>query len=155
MEFYKNLLKKNEKNPLRLFIGLLFLIVAILWVVSKRWDNEPITLFDWIYSLIFALNALVHIMGGLGVPIEGFMGKAFIKVDSNQIQVKPGIFKKEQTADWNTVQSIDNKGNQLVIVKNDNSNLNISFTDLEYSIVQEIKSALTDIANKKGINNKL
>ena len=151
MELEKNLLKKVEKNPLFVFLGIMFLVIAILWLLSKRWNNESVKIFDCIYSGIFALNALIHMMRGFGYPIEGFIGKAFIKIDSNRIQMKSGIFKKEQIAIWDLVQSIDCKANQLVIRKNDNSCILFPFSEIEYSTVQELKNILTAIASKKGI----
>ena len=151
MQYYKDLLKENKRSKFRVFIGLSFLVVAVVWITIKQTENEPIKMFDWIYSGIFALNALVHTIGGLGYPIEGLFGKAFIKVDDNIIEFKFGVFEKEKTVDWENIRAIDYKANQLLIAKNDDSHLTIALSKLEYSMVQEIKNILTALANKKGV----
>ena len=155
MEYYKDLLKENKRSKFRVFLGLSFLVVAVAWIATKQVNNEPIMTFDWIYSGIFALNALVHTIGGLGYPIEGLIGKAFIKVDENMMTFKLGVFEKRKTVSWENIQSLDYKANQLLISKKDNSRLILALSKLEYSIVQEIKTSLISLANKKGIKINL
>lgn len=151
MEFYKDLLVKNKKSKFRVVLGLFFLLVAVAWIAVKQMDNEPIKMFDWIYSGIFALNAVVHTIGGLGYPIEGLVGRAFIKIDKNSISFKLGRFEKEESVSWEDVQAIDYKVNQLLILNKDESQLILSLSKIEYSIVQEVKGKLTVLSNKKGI----
>jgi uncharacterized membrane protein YciS (DUF1049 family) len=150
MQYYIDLLE-NRKSKFRVFVGLSFLVVAVAWVAIKLLENETIETFDWIYSGIFALNALVHTMGGLGFSIEGMIGKRFIKIDYDFIALKLRIYEKEKTVSWENIQAIEYRNNQLFIHKKDNSYLRLALSRLEYSIVQEIKRTISDIAVKKGV----
>ena len=151
MESYKDLLKYNKRSKFRVFLGLSFLVVAIAWIALKHFNNTEIGLFDWIYSGFFILNALIHIYGGFGYSIEGLIGKSFIRIDENSANFKLELFKKEKIASWDSIQSIDYKANDLLILKNNKFSLAISLSKLEYSMIQEIKNTLTDLANRKGI----
>jgi CheY-like chemotaxis protein len=79
--------------------GLTFLIIAFFWIFTRINNNETINLFDWFYTAIFGLNGLVHIIAGLGYSIESIFGKAFIKIDNDNINIKLGIFEKEKSFD--------------------------------------------------------
>jgi len=151
MEYYLDLLKEKQQSKLRLVIGILFLAVSIAWISMKIIENKPIEIFDWVYSAIFLLNALVHILGAIGYPFERLFGKAFIKIDKNTIRIKSWIFDKEQVADWDNIQSIEFKMNQLLLSDNNNSNISISLSKLEYQWVQKIKDAVRNLASEKGI----
>lgn len=154
MEYYKDLLKEKQQSKLRLFIGILFFAVSIAWITMKMIENKPIETFDWVYSGIFLLNALIHILGAVGYPFEGLFGKAFIQIDNRSIRIKSWIFEKEQSAVWDDIQSIEFKMNQLLLSEKDDSCTSISLSKLEYLWVQEIKDTLRNLASKKDIHIK-
>ena len=61
--------KKESKSVPRIILGIIFLVLAIGWLTNKVIDNQSISLFDWGYSGIFALNGLIHVIEGLGFSI--------------------------------------------------------------------------------------
>ncbi|PKQ63982.1 hypothetical protein BZG02_08190 [Labilibaculum filiforme] len=151
MKLYIDLVKRNEKNPLWVFIGLMFLVASMLWITPKLLNSELIGIFDWFYFSFFALNGVVHTIGGLGYPVEGLIGKAFIEVDNNSIKFKFGVLKKEEAVNWENIQTIDFKTYQFLICRKDNTYLTFPLFKLEYAMVQKIKNTITELATKKEI----
>jgi hypothetical protein len=132
--------------------GLTFLIIAFFWIFTRINNNETIKLFDWFYTAIFGLNGLVHIIAGLGYSIESIFGKAFIKIDNDNINIKLGIFEKEKKVNWKDILSIDYKPNNFKILKRDNSIQLFSISKLDYSCISEIKEIISRLAEDKKID---
>jgi len=151
MNYSKNLLKGRKKSTFAIVVGILFFIVAISWIPVRLTENGSVSGFDWFYMIIFLLNGLSQTMAGLGYSIDSLVGKAFIEIDNQIIRLKTGPFDKEQSITWDEIHSIDYKLNKLMITKNNRTKLNLTMSKLEYSVIQEIKNVISEIANKKEI----
>ena len=151
MNYSKDLLKEKKKTKFGIVLGILFFVIAISWIPIRLIEKNTISSFDWFYTIIFILNGLSQIMVGLGYSVERLIGKAFIKIDNQVIKIKTGAFDKEQSIDWNDINSIDYKPSNFIIIKNDKSSFKLTMTKLEYSVIQEIKNVINEIVNNKTI----
>ena len=68
-------IKKENKSVFRIILGLIFFAISIGWIADKINDSQIISLFDWAFTGIFALNGLVHITQGLGFSFTKGVGK--------------------------------------------------------------------------------
>jgi hypothetical protein len=152
MEFNKNLLKTPKKSKVRIIFGIAFIVFSCIWISLRLMDNLPIRFFDWLYSGVFSLNGVIHIMAGFGYSIEGVFGKAFIKIDSEFINVKLGSFEKESKISWQAITSIDYKPTLFRIHKIDNTTQVVEIEKLDYSGIQEVKDVISKIAEDKKLN---
>jgi hypothetical protein len=151
MEYKRDLFKGNDKSVFRLIIGFAFLVISILWIMSKIHENELLKPFDWLYSTVFALNGVAHIFAGFGTSIERFFGKSFVHIDNDTINIKFGAFEKEKKTYWQDILSIDYVPHHLTIQMKDNSTKIYSLTKLDSSCISDIKETITKIATVKGI----
>lgn len=151
MEYKKDLLKNHDKSIFRLILGIIFCVISVLWIIAGLMDNELIRLFDWFYSGFFTLTGLYHIFAGLGIPIEGFFGKAFIHIDKEMINIKLGAFEKEYKIDWNEIRSIECKLSDFTFQKMDNSSIFFPISKLDYSIIISMKDIISKLAASKDI----
>jgi len=152
MELYIDLLKRETKKSLfRIALGILFFLLAIVWISIRFFDNETIKPFDWISFGLFAIIGIIHIVEGLGFPFEKIFGKAYVLINSEFISLKASVFEKEQFVKWNDIISIDYKLNKLKIEKIDNTTLLIDLTKFNYITINEIKKAVSCIAKVKNI----
>lgn len=151
MEFKKDLLGNQEKSYFRLILGAVLLIISILLIVLKSCNNEEITLFDWIYFGLFAMNGIGQIVSGFGYRIEKLFGKAFILINEDKISLKMKVVGKEQTVLWSEIKTINYNVNKLHIQKTDNTTLTFSFSEIEYALKNEIKECIKCIADDKHI----
>ena len=150
MEYERDLLKNNNKSIVRLILGIAFIVISVLWITVRDADNELIRSFDWFYSGFFTLTGVAHILLGLGISIQKFFGKAFIRIDNDLIDVKLGLFEKEQKIFWHDIQSIEYKSFNFKIQKQNNTSI-ISISNLDYPSISEIKNIMTKLADKKEI----
>ena len=150
MELNVNLLEREKKSYIRLGIGLVFIILTIIWIVIITLNNWVVKPYEWLNIGICALNGIAHTLYGFGSSIERLFGKAFILIDKEKIAVKIDPFEKEQNALWNDVKSIESKPSKLMVIKTDNTNLNIDFSNLDYALVQNIKKSIHGFAEEKG-----
>lgn len=134
-----------------MLFGIAFFIISIFWIRIRLVNGEIIKPFDWIYAGAFALNGIVQLLSGLGYSIERLFGKAFIRINSEVINFKIGIFEKESKIAWKDVKSIDYKSNNFKIFMLDNSKKLIGISKLDFSSIIEIKEIVKKIADDKGI----
>ena len=150
MEYQKDLLKNHDKSIFRLTLGIFFCVISVLWIIARLMDNELIRLFDWFYSGVFTLTGLTHIFAGLGIPIEGFLGKAFVHIDNKMIDIKLGVFEKEYKIDWSEIRLIEYKLSDYTIHKLDNSSIFFPISKLDYSIRMSMKDIISKLAASKN-----
>jgi hypothetical protein len=151
MEYYRNLLKNNQKSLFRLILGILLVIGSIYIIADRIVDKGSIRAFDWSFSAIFALNGLMHIFLGLGTTIERFFGKAFIEIDTNTINIKLGVFKKAQRIDWQDIQVIGFAPHSFNFQMKDGSTQLLPVTKLDDLCISDVKKILSEIADTKKI----
>lgn len=151
MELKKDLLAKQKKSIFRIVIGILFIVFAGAWLVIRIAEDEKIRAFDWGYSIVFMLNGIFHIITGLGYNINSLFGNAFVLINRELISIKPQFNKKEETIYWSDIKFIDFKYHQLIIKKNDNTNLKVELEDLTYDTKRDIKTILSKLSEDKSI----
>ncbi|MFO7657936.1 MAG: hypothetical protein R6W78_12800 [Bacteroidales bacterium] len=151
MDYAKDLLKARKKSKFAIVIGILLLLIAISWIPTRLIEKESISGFDWLYTFIFLLNGLSQTITGLGYSIDRLIGRAFIKIDNQVIKIKTGAFDREQSINWDQIDSINYKSGNFLITENDTSSYKLTITKLEYSIIQEIKNVINEISKAKKI----
>lgn len=107
--------------------------------------------FDWLLFVIFVLNGLVHSIEGFGFSFARLLGNAYIQIDSEIIAIKTGVLKKEQSIFWKDIKSVSYKPIRFKVTKNDDTAMTFNLSKLDYSLIKEIKSAINEIADEKGL----
>ena len=91
MEYYKDLLNHGNKSKTKLIFGIIFILISLLWILIRVIENDPIRVFDYLYSFIFLINGVVHIIESRGKSIAIFFGKAYILINQEKFEYKPKI----------------------------------------------------------------
>lgn len=151
MDYSKDLLKEKKKSRFALGLSILFYLLAIAWIPIQLIDEDTISVFDWFYVFVMFFNGLSQTMGALGYSVDRLIGKAFVKIDDQVINIKTGAFAKEQSIEWSQISSIYYQPGNFTITKTDNSTCTLTLSKLEYSVIQEIKSVIENMANDKKI----
>ena len=128
-------------------IGLIFLGMTS-WVIVKG-VNKPngIDQFDWIYIFIFGMVGLFFSYKGL----SSIFRKAYIRVDEEKIAIKPDETTKSETIYWQDIQSIKHVEKNYEILKKDQSTYIIHFAYFNYENAGDLKQAIREMAETKGI----
>ena len=151
MKYSKDLLKRRKKSKIGIAFGVFIIIVAISLAPVRLLVEGSVSGYHWPYTIIFLLNGLNQLMAGLGYSIDRLMGKAFIEIDNKVIRLKISAFGKEQNVSWDKINSIEYRPNKFIVTKKDKTQLVLSIYKLEYSVIQEIKNTIKEIANEKKI----
>ena len=152
MEIRKNLLRNEKKSYVSFALGVVFFIISIIWIVLKMRDGQKISLFDWFYVGIFALNGISYSMAGFGFRLEELFGKAFILINKEKISMKAKALEKEQTVLWSEIEKINYNFNKLYVHKTDNTTLTFNLSEIDFAFKNEIKEFIKSIANEKQIS---
>lgn len=151
MELKRDLLIIQKKSVFRITMGILFFVISIAWIVDKEVNGQIISLLDGLFLGIFVMNGLVHSIEGFGFSLARLFGEAYIQIDSERIAVKTGVLKKEQNICWKDIKSISYKPIRFKVAKNDDTSMAFNLSKLDYSLIKEIKRAIIEIANEKGL----
>jgi len=151
MEFKLDLLLQEKKSVFRIVIGILIILVSVAWVISRFIEYQDISVFDWIFGGIFALNGIVHILGGFGVSFLRVLGESYILINNDKIALKSSVLAKERSISWHETKSIEYKSNRFKITKTDNTTLKLDFSKLGFAILKEVKEVIGSLAKEKGV----
>jgi len=150
MEFYKNLYPQAAKKKFQLIMGIVVIVLAILWILTKIYLDESVHFIDWLYSGMFFIHGVIIIMHYFGYPIEELFGKRFISVTTSEIQYKPKTLKPEIKILWKDVDSIFFKVNNIEIKSQNGEKINLQYNYMDYASVQELKDTVKQIAQDKS-----
>jgi len=151
MELKRDLLKFEKKSVFRIILGLLFLIIAVIWLAEKEINLQMVRPFDWVFFGIFLLNGVVHSVEGFGFSIAQLFGRAFVLIDDSKIAIKTSFFSKEQHIAWQEIKSISNKPVRCQITRNEGTSLTLNLSKLDYLLIKDIKATIEYIAKEKGV----
>ena len=151
MEIKKNLLRSEKKSYVSFAVGVVFFIISIIWIVLKMRDGQKISLCDWFYVGIFALNGISYSISGFGFRMVELFGKAYLLINKEKISMKAKALEKEQTVLWSEIQKINYNLNKLHVHKTDNTTLTFNLSEIDYAFKNEIKEFIKSIANEKQI----
>jgi len=153
MNYYKDPLAKKGKSKLSLIVGFLFILIAIGIIFSKTKETTNLDVFDWLYLVVFSLNGITYIIIGLGYPVEKIFGSAFVLIDNEKIQIKPGVIEKKKSIEWEDIDYIEYRLNKYIIRKNDHSTVKIPLSKFDYDTLTEIKKVINELTNEKNIKS--
>ena len=94
-----------------------------------------------IYFSVKGLNAIIR--------------RAYIRVDEEKIAVKPDEETKSETIFWRDIQCIKEVEQNFEIFKNDNTSYTIHFSYYTYKNADDLRDAILEIADRKGIKVEL
>jgi len=153
MNYTKDLLQIRKKKLL-VVLGCAMIMLSI-WYIPVKWMNEePISIFDWGFMVVFLLNGTIQLLHGLGINEERLFGKAYITINDTGLRIKTAALANEQLVDWNDVSSI-HVGKWSVNFLQTNLNIKqIHLSKLDKETQQEVKEAIMAVADKNGIPNK-
>jgi hypothetical protein len=144
-------LSKNKKSVFVIILGILFSAISIAWLLIDHRMNTPFSrTFDWIFFTLMILNGILYTIKGFGLSV----GKAFILIDHKIISIKKDILQKEQCIEWNDINSIEYKINDIEILKKNGTVESLKIKSLGYSLIKEIKQVISELANEKRIEIK-
>jgi hypothetical protein len=153
MSYYKDLLAKKGKSTLSLLGGVLFILIAIAVLLSEKSETGKPDALDWIYLFVFSLNGIIYITRGFGYPAERYFGKAFVLIDNEKIQIKPGVIEKKKSIEWEDIDYIEYRLNKYIIRKNDHSTVKIPLSRFDYATLNEIKEVINKLASQKNVKS--
>jgi hypothetical protein len=151
MELYRNLLPPSQKSAFRIVVGMLSFGLSALWIGLRISDDLLIRPFDWFYAGAFALTGLVHTAEGFGFSTLSLFGKAFIRIDTEQILIKPTWLAKKQQVYWHDIKAMGYTINQYQIQYKDDSMQILKLSKLDYAIKVELKATIEAIAKENNL----
>ncbi len=144
-ELYFNLIKKYPRNTFRIVMGFL-LLGAVAFFIIKQGDS-----FTGTHLTIFTLAGVYYLLMGFGINPITFWGKAYIKINNKDIEIKPSLFAKATTLDWDTIKEVQIKVTGIRFLFKDATAHELDYQKLDDKSVSELKQALISICKEKNI----
>lgn len=152
-----NILRSPSRSSFRRILGILYLLIAILWLVMRvagiehKTGRFPLPFFDIVYSALFGLSGIVFLIEGSGISIGRCFGKAYIKIDPIGIFIKKGVFEKEWAILWDDIAQVEFSVMKIRFRMKNDSFQELNWDNLEYEHIQEIKQSIKSCAAEKTI----
>ncbi len=129
-----------------IFAIILFIGFYIVTAVLEQKKSFYFSAFFWTIWGILYLYSLIT-----GKSLERLFGKKYIHLTETFIELKPKLNQKVVHIDWDEIESIKMKPTYLVVKSKKGDEIQIDFKVLDYLSVQNIKSAVREIVEKKKI----
>jgi len=107
MNYFKDFLEKEKHSLLQLFFGVIFIILSILMIISKQRGLAELSVWEWLFAVVFFLNGIVNLLEGRGVRVEKYFGKAYLAINQESFQMKRTVFHPVQDIRWQQVQKLE------------------------------------------------
>jgi hypothetical protein len=152
-----NILRSPARSTVRRVLGILYILIAILWLVIRIVNNEseqgrfPLPFLDIVYSILFGISGIVFLIEGSGISIGKWFGKAYIKIDTIGIFIKKGVFSKEWVILWGEIDQVEFSVLKIKFSIKDKSPRELNYDNLEYEHIQEIKRSVRAFSVEKNI----
>lgn len=150
MEYRQDLNGHFKKSKFRFFIGILFFLFIIFLIHHRISFGQGFHIWDWIGIVIFLLNGIYHVTGGMGYLLENFLGrKSFVHMDEEKFRIR--TVGKEHRVLWSDIESIEFKNGYLEISRENNSTRLITLSSIDSTLSQSIVARIKEFAAKKNI----
>jgi hypothetical protein len=152
-----NILRSPARSTVRRVLGLLYILIAILWMVMRIVNNEteqgrfPLPFLDIVYSILFGISGIVFLIEGSGISIGKWFGEAYIKIDAVGIFIKKGVLSKEWVILWSEIEQVEFSILKIKFSIKDKSISVLNYDNLEYGHIQEIKRSVRAFSAEKNI----
>jgi hypothetical protein len=147
----ENLIVSPQKSLSRKILGSIGIILGIAMFILYAVEKPQYYIFIIIYAAYMIFAGVVFVIDGSGISISGMLGKAFAKIDAEQIKVKPGIFNKEFVVSWKDVEKVEFKLFSIQFFGADGNLLELKYDNLDYTVIQKIKQVVANLASTKNI----
>ncbi len=144
-DLHIDLRHKYKINYLRVVMGFLLLAMVVYGLYKGDGFFKPMHL------ILFSAASLYYIMMGFGFSPFTFWGKSFIKINTNEIEIKPSIFKASTILHWANCEKVSINVSSIRFSENNASTLEFDYQKMETESIQELKQAIVSICKEKAI----
>ncbi len=137
--------KTSKTGKILLSILVLSVVFAYVYMYIQA-KMHPFFVYFW---SIYGILGLYQVF--TGKSFISIFGKAYIKINRQEIIYKPNLFKKKKIIDWQDIVSLKQKAGYLLFENRNAEELKLPYSNMEYAKVQEVKSKIEEIAKEKGI----
>jgi hypothetical protein len=152
-----NILRSPVKSNVRRILGIIYILVAPSWLVTRLLSDSPLInsvtlkILDIIYSVIFCITGVIFLIDGSGISISSWFGEAYVKINRKSICIRKSVFSKEWILLWDEVGQIEISVIKIKFRLSDNSYRELTYDNLEFEHIQEIKKTIRTLAAQKNI----
>lgn len=151
MNYYRDLLPRNNVSVVNFVLAGIFLYRGIVSVAVRHADHAPMQSGDFALPIGWCMLSMICILQGLGYRHERLPGKAYVQIDDEVFVLKPWWPKKEMSVLWKDVNGIVYSAEKYTMRTRDGRAVMFELTTLDYAVIQEVKAMVEQIAAEKGI----
>ncbi|WP_439183961.1 hypothetical protein [Carboxylicivirga taeanensis] len=143
---YIDLVKKQGINYMRLIAGLAMVGATIYLAIYSEQQRFTIT-----HLSIFFIAGLYYAVLGAGFNPLSLVGKAYIRVDENEIAVKKSIWSKAIDASWDMILEVQLNITAIRVKLKNGDSFEFDYQMLNDDTAHELKTRLALTAKSKDI----
>lgn len=144
-QLHINLRHKYKVNYIRIAMG--FILMALIVVAFIR----DTAFFKPLHLALFSIASLYYIAMGFGFNPFTFWGKAYININTTNIEIKPSIFQKPTLLQWQNCKQVSINVSSIRFSENNATTLEFDYQKMEPDSIKELKQAIISICKEKGI----
>lgn len=107
--------------------------------------------FTATHLAVFTLAGIYYLLMGFGINPITFWAKAYIKVNTDKIEIKPSMFAKANTLEWNNIKEVQIKITGIRFIFNNGVSYEMDNQKLDEETVLELKQAIIALCKEKKI----
>jgi hypothetical protein len=146
-----NIIRTPARSVARKVLGVLSMALGVIWSGYMIVADEKAPVTSIIMSIYILVIGLIYFIDGSGIPVSGWFGEAYLKIDKTGICIKKGVFSKEWFLLWDEIEKVRFSVIKIIFNLKDKTERELEYDNLEYEHIQAIKKCIISIGGEKNI----
>ena len=152
MNKFLSLQPKQKRSSIRIFFGIVSIVIAIELPVYTLFNGTSMDSVKWIFMFLFTFQGVIYLLMGFGISLPELFGKkTYLIINETEIRFKTSNYEKESIVPIDHIKKIELKNKHYdFILKNDNV-VEMYVTGFENQLLEDIKALLAQFAEENGV----
>ena len=152
MNKFLSLQPKQKRSSIRVFFGIVSIVIAIGLPVYTLINGASMDSIKWIFMFLFSVQGVIYLLMGFGISLPELFGKkTYLIINETEIRFKTSNYEKESVVAIDQIKKIELKDKHYDFILKDDQVVEMYVTGFENQLLEDIKVLLSEFAEENGV----
>ena len=152
MNKFLSLQPKQKRSSIRIFFGIVSIVIAIGLPVYTLINGASMDSVKWIFMFLFSAQGVIYLLMGYGISLPELFGKkTYLIINETEIRFKTSNYEKESGVAIDQIKKNELKDKHYDFILKDDQVVEMYVTGFENQLLEDIKVLLAEFAEENGV----